>query len=146
MAENSTETLRTVLEDAWDDGNAAGLDGWVGPGRGTEQVDDDAIFRRDRATKNALANLAGWRPPARVIATAEAIADEPTGTVVRSRTGDIVSVDHGPHADWLGHGTQVHFLGPGPSGSLSVGNLTDPDMAGSLPWTVLWQPEVSSNA
>lgn len=88
----------------------------------------------------------GWRPPARVIETAEALADEPTGTVLRSRHGDIASVDHGPHGDWLGTGTQVHFLGPGTSGWLTVGDLIDPDMAGSLPWTVLWQPEVDSHA
>lgn len=40
--------LRDALGDAWDDGNAAGLDGWVGPGRGAGDVDDEALFRRDR--------------------------------------------------------------------------------------------------
>lgn len=98
---------------------------------------------RDAEVVAAAVLAGGWRPPARVIETAEALADEPTGTVLRSRHGDIASVDHGPHGDWLGTGTQVHFLGPGTSGWLTVGDLIDPDMAGSLPWTVLWQPEVN---
>lgn len=38
---------REVVGDAWDDGNAAGLDGWVGPGRGTEP-DDEGIYQRNR--------------------------------------------------------------------------------------------------
>lgn len=79
MPEQST--LRTVLENAWDDGNAAGLDGWVGPGRGIEPVDEDAILRRQRATKNALANLADWRPPARVIETAQELEALRCGSV-----------------------------------------------------------------
>jgi hypothetical protein len=37
----------TRLEAAWDDGNAMGLDGWVGPGRGTEP-DEHAIQQRRR--------------------------------------------------------------------------------------------------
>ena len=42
-----------ALGDAWDDGNATGLDGWVGPGRGAE-VDQEAIHIRDRFIRRAL--------------------------------------------------------------------------------------------
>ncbi|MFE3052313.1 hypothetical protein [Nocardia sp. NPDC059239] len=132
-------TIRALLEDAWDDGNAAGLDGWVGPGRGTEPVDEDAILRRGRATKNALANLEGWRPPARVIDTTE-IEAMPTGTLLRSADGDVASVDHGGDGEWLGHNTKVHFLGFVTRWSECVMHLPADQ------WTVLWQPEVNDHA
>lgn len=51
-------TREQVLEDLWDDGNAVGLDGWVGPGRGSGEVDDEAIRARRRAVEKALAKLA----------------------------------------------------------------------------------------
>lgn len=44
-----SDDAREALIAVWDDGNAVGLDGWVGPGRGTEPVDDYAIYARDRA-------------------------------------------------------------------------------------------------
>jgi hypothetical protein len=40
--------LSDSLYDAWDAGNATGLDGLVGPGRGTEPIDDQARYNRDR--------------------------------------------------------------------------------------------------
>ena len=42
---------------AWDDGNASGLDGWVGPGRGTEPVDREAVHARTRLIHRADAAL-----------------------------------------------------------------------------------------
>lgn len=48
------ERLRGALGDAWDDGNACGLDGWTGPGRGAGEVDDEAIWRRDRCIEKLL--------------------------------------------------------------------------------------------
>ncbi|WP_433716866.1 hypothetical protein ACQP2U_43770 (plasmid) [Nocardia sp. CA-084685] len=39
--------LEESLGRAWDAGNAAGLDGWIGPGRG-EQVDEEALRYRER--------------------------------------------------------------------------------------------------
>lgn len=50
----SDQSLREALEEAWDDGNATGLDGYVGPGRGTEPVDAEAIYRRDRVINKLL--------------------------------------------------------------------------------------------
>ena len=41
------EKLPSLLEAAWDDGNALGLDGWTGPERG-EEPDEHAIHRRAR--------------------------------------------------------------------------------------------------
>ena len=41
------EKLPSLLEAAWDDGNALGLDGWIGPERG-EEPDEHAIRRRAR--------------------------------------------------------------------------------------------------
>ena len=41
------EKLPSLLEAAWDDGNALGLDGWTGPERG-EEPDEHAIRRRAR--------------------------------------------------------------------------------------------------
>ncbi|MBT2566620.1 hypothetical protein J7I84_08950 [Arthrobacter sp. ISL-85] len=59
----STEakSLTGILEDLWDGGNATGLDGWIGPGRGAGEVDDQAIWNRDRDVEKALAavTLAG---------------------------------------------------------------------------------------
>ena len=60
------DKLAQVLGDVWDDGNASGLDGWVGPGRGTLPVDDQAVWNRDRAIRKytavVLAHLTaeGW--------------------------------------------------------------------------------------
>ena len=50
--------VEQALGDAWDDGNAVGLDGWVGPGRGTEP-DKYAIHARDRYITKAMAALTG---------------------------------------------------------------------------------------
>lgn len=50
--------VEQALVTAWDDGNVAGLDGWVGPARGTEPVDDEAAFYRDRHVRKALDKLA----------------------------------------------------------------------------------------
>lgn len=46
--------IEAALEYAWDDGNASGLDGWTGPGRGAGEVDKQAIYNRDRAIRTAL--------------------------------------------------------------------------------------------
>lgn len=42
------------LERVWDDGNASGLDGWIGPGRGAGEVDEYAVQQRHRDTHSAL--------------------------------------------------------------------------------------------
>ncbi|MFX1785622.1 hypothetical protein [Prescottella equi] len=54
-------SIRELFEAVWDDGNAAGLDGWVGPGRGADEVDDDAIHARDRAIEKVLPAILGAR-------------------------------------------------------------------------------------
>jgi hypothetical protein len=51
--------LAAVLGDAWDAGNAAGLDGWTGPGRGSLDVDQYAVIARERAVDAALTRLQG---------------------------------------------------------------------------------------
>lgn len=43
------ETLREALGRAWDDGNAMGLDGYIGPNRGAGEVDPEAVRARDAA-------------------------------------------------------------------------------------------------
>lgn len=50
--------IHRLLCEVWDDGNASGLDGWVGPGRGTEPVDDQAVFNRDRCILRVMGELA----------------------------------------------------------------------------------------
>lgn len=52
-----TDNERVILGDIWDDGNAVGLDGWVGPGRGTEPIDDYAVQARERAIEKFAAAL-----------------------------------------------------------------------------------------
>ncbi|WP_336642811.1 hypothetical protein [Microbacterium sp. MMO-113] len=56
-AHTPTDDERRVLGDVWDDGNALGLDGWVGPGRGTEPIDDHAVQARNRAIDKYAAAL-----------------------------------------------------------------------------------------
>lgn len=46
--------LPGLLGSAWDDGNAAGLDGWIGPGRGAGEVDDEAVRARERFIRRTL--------------------------------------------------------------------------------------------
>lgn len=48
------ERLRGALGEAWDDGNGCGLDGWIGPGRGAGEIDDEAIHARDRCIDKLL--------------------------------------------------------------------------------------------
>ncbi|WP_156765706.1 hypothetical protein [Mycobacterium sp. 1245499.0] len=50
--------LVRALEDAWDQGNGCGLDGWVGPGRGAGEVDDEAVYARDRDVDRIFTRLA----------------------------------------------------------------------------------------
>ena len=42
-----------LVTKAWDDGNAVGLDGWVGPGRGSGEVDPEATRARARVIRQA---------------------------------------------------------------------------------------------
>lgn len=49
--------LRFEYERLWDDGNGAGLDGWVGPGRGAGAVDQEAIRTRERDVNAAVGRL-----------------------------------------------------------------------------------------
>lgn len=49
--------LPALLDEAWDDGNATGLDGWVGPGRGAGEVDDYAISQRKSSTDRLAARI-----------------------------------------------------------------------------------------
>jgi hypothetical protein len=53
----SLNELRDALEEVWDDGNACGLDGYVGPGRGTEPIDNEAIYQRDRVIDKVMQRL-----------------------------------------------------------------------------------------
>lgn len=58
MSASMAEVLTAVLEEVWDDGNCTGLDGWIGPGRGSAEVDDDAMHARARVIQKAEAALA----------------------------------------------------------------------------------------
>lgn len=49
--------LIDLIGKAWDDGNGAGLDGWIGPGRGAGEVDDEAVYRRDRCIRTLLEEM-----------------------------------------------------------------------------------------
>ena len=46
--------LGRLLEVAWDEGNATGLDGWVGPGRGAGAIDPEAVQARTRTVNKLL--------------------------------------------------------------------------------------------
>ena len=52
------------LERVWDEGNATGLDGWIGPGRGAGEVDGHAVAIRQRATHAALERILNRLYPA----------------------------------------------------------------------------------
>jgi hypothetical protein len=58
------KTMAEVLEEVWDDGNCTGLDGWIGPGRGSAEVDAEALHARERVIQKATAMLtaAGFGP------------------------------------------------------------------------------------
>jgi|SRR5690625_568025 len=68
-----------LFEAAWDEGNAMGLDGWTGPGRGTEP-DQHAIDRRertvDRLVDDLYSRVAGYLAHAAQQPTREDIRDE----------------------------------------------------------------------
>lgn len=74
------DDVREVLEAIWDDGNATGLDGWVGPGRGTRPVDSEAIEARSRAIKKHGA----------------AFEVRPRGTVTDAEVADLVDPERTP--------------------------------------------------
>lgn len=50
-----SKSLTDILGDLWDKGNATGLDGWIGPGRGAGEVDGYAVTTRERDIETALA-------------------------------------------------------------------------------------------
>ena len=56
-AENPADVIEAALLRMWDDGNATGLDGWVGPDRGSEP-DDYAIEVRRKRVDRELDKLA----------------------------------------------------------------------------------------
>ena len=76
--EEAREQAREALGNIWDDGNAAGLDGWVGPGRGAGEVDDEAIRSRDRAIeKCGRALLDATEPSTVAVKTEFRVLDAP---------------------------------------------------------------------
>lgn len=87
-----------------------------------------------------LKRIPGWCPPAQVIDDAEGLSALRTGTVIRSRLGDIASVDHGPRGDWTGVRTVVHVLDIGVTSRWTVSQLVEDDSSSSFPWTVVWSP------
>jgi hypothetical protein len=46
-----------VLEELWEQGNCAGLDGWIGLGRGQRNFDEEAVQIRRRDVEKAVAAL-----------------------------------------------------------------------------------------
>lgn len=56
-AKRGIEEALAWIGRAWDDGNASGLDGWVGPGRGAGEVDHEAQHARTRMVHQAEAAL-----------------------------------------------------------------------------------------
>ncbi|WMI32997.1 hypothetical protein SEA_PEGGYLEG03_56 [Arthrobacter phage PeggyLeg03] len=89
------------LEEVWDDGNAVGLDGWIGPGRGAGEVDSEAVRCRERATLKASEAIfaAGYRKQ-RTISTVEELDALADGTAVLDADAD-VSTKHGGR--WHGY-------------------------------------------
>ena len=53
------EQAISLVGKAWDDGNATGLDGWVGPGRGSLPIDTEAQHARTRMVHKADRALEG---------------------------------------------------------------------------------------
>ncbi len=99
-----------------------------------EQRDD--LAARVTALQAAVDSKADWRPPARVITDQRLIAAEATGTILRSSSGDVVSVDHGGVGEWVGQQTRLHLLDFQPGLPLTVGDL---EQTGD-DWTVLYVP------
>ena len=56
QGDRTRDRINNALLAAWDDGNATGLDGWVGPERG-EHPDIEAIRARERCVDLLLAEL-----------------------------------------------------------------------------------------
>lgn len=75
--------LTNALRDLWDGGNATGLDGWVGPGRGTLPVDQEAVDHRTQDVQKAEDAIlaAGYRRP-RQVTTVEELDALPEGTTI----------------------------------------------------------------
>ena len=51
--------LEDILGIVWDSGNVMGLDGWIGPGRGAGEVDDEAVHNRERDIQQAVLAIRG---------------------------------------------------------------------------------------
>ncbi|MBD2760061.1 hypothetical protein IEE94_11135 [Yimella sp. cx-573] len=49
MTPDPAQVAAQITELSWDDGNATGLDGWIGPGRGAGDVDYEAERARARS-------------------------------------------------------------------------------------------------
>lgn len=75
MADDNTPTTEQILQELWDDGNAVGLDGYTGPGRGDYVVDGEAIEARRTAIKKARDLLSPAIRQIKAEALREAVAD-----------------------------------------------------------------------
>lgn len=53
-AEKAEAAIEKAAGFAWDEGNAVGLDGWVGPGRGAGEPDSHALYARERDVQRAI--------------------------------------------------------------------------------------------
>jgi hypothetical protein len=89
------KTMAEVLEEVWDDGNCTGLDGWIGPGRGSAEVDAEALHARERVIQKATAMLtaAGFGPVKAAAAGALRNAAEYIEASIKAGADDDVSAD-----------------------------------------------------
>lgn len=84
--------IEQALEGVWDAGNASGLDGWVGPGRGAGEVDDQAIYNRNRDVRTAMEKLGQEpRPPLGYVVVGIREAEGESTSLCRGFHGSISS-------------------------------------------------------
>ncbi len=114
--------LTDILEEVWDDGNAVGLDGWIGPGRGAGDIDNEAVQARRRAVGKAQKSIR----ESRTITTVEQLDSLPSRSLV---------VDHGGAEVFrkLGRGWDC-LDEDGSAGLLQASAIR-------LPALLLWQPK-----
>ena len=105
VAQQAAIRSAALFEAAWDEGNAMGLDGWTGPGRGAEP-DQHAIDRRektvDRLVDKLAAHVAEVEKRAAINALREAAEDWTIWEVFTASDGTVGLRGHGLRPEeWL---------------------------------------------
>lgn len=99
--DDAVQRAQRLIAQAWDDGNALGLDGWVGPERG-EEPDEHAIRQREKIVDRIAES---------VVRAARSDVPDTIREAQAQAVDDAAAYDHEDHATEIALGGIDYVIG-----------------------------------